>query len=366
MRLALELAAKARGRTTPNPMVGAVIVKNGQVIGQGYHAKAGTPHAEVHALQEAGAEARGATVYVTLEPCSHYGRTPPCADALIKAGVKRVVVAMEDPNPVVAGNGMARLRQAGIVTEVGLLGDEAKHLNEVFIKYITTKQPFLLFKTAMTLDGKIATRTGQSQWITGASARGLVHSLRDAYDAIMVGIGTVLADDPALTTRIPGKVTQDPVRVIVDSQARTPLAAKVFNHESAASTIIFVSDQAPPDRVAALRAKGAQVITVPSGEDQRLQMKAVVERLGLEGITSVLLEGGGQLAGSCFRAQLVDKVCWFVAPKIVGGYQAPSPIEDLGIDHMEKAITLNRITLQQIGTDLMLEGYPVYGEALAD
>lgn len=360
MQLALELAAKARGRTTPNPMVGAVIVKDGRVVGRGYHAQAGTPHAEVHALREAGESARGATAYVTLEPCSHYGRTPPCADALIQAGVKRVVAAMEDPNPLVAGNGLARLREAGILTEVGLCEEAAQQLNEVFIKFITTKKPFILFKTAMTLDGKIATVKGQSQWITGEQARRWVHYLRDSYDAIMVGIGTVLADDPALTTRLPGQVTRDPIRVIVDTQARTPLESKILNQESVAPTMILVSEKAPQERVAALTQKGAKVILVPSGTDQRLELTAVVDRLGQAGITSVLLEGGGQLAGSCFKAKLVDKVCWFVAPKIVGGHSAPGPVGDLGIDHMDKAITVGRISPRQIGEDFMIEGYPVY------
>lgn len=360
MQMALELAAKAKGRTSPNPMVGAVMVKDGQIVGQGYHAKAGTPHAEVHALREAGEAARGATVYVTLEPCSHFGRTPPCTEALIKAGVKRVVAAMVDPNPLVAGTGLARLREAGIETEVGVLEGEARQLNEIFIKYITTKSPFVLFKTAMTLDGKIATATGQSKWVTGPTARRLVHQLRNTYDAVMVGIGTLLADDPALTTRIPGEETQDPVRIVVDSLARTPLEAKVINQESAAKTIIIVGEAAPKEKVAALEQRGAEVLLVPCGIDGRPDIKTMLERLGRAGITSILLEGGSQLAGSFFKARMVDKVSWFVAPKIIGGNDSPGPVDALGILHMEKAITIDRITAQPVGEDFHLEGYPVY------
>lgn len=259
MQTALALAAKALGRTSPNPMVGAVIVKDGRIIGQGYHQKAGTPHAEIHALGEAGTAAEGATLYVTLEPCVHYGRTPPCADAIIRAGIKRVVIATEDPNPQVAGRGIYALQQAGIATTVGVKEREAKKLNEVFNKFITTGKPFIVLKCAMSMDGKIATRTGHSQWITGAEARLFGHPLRDRYDAIMVGMGTVLADDPLLTTRLPKGDGKNPLRIILDSKGRIPMESKVIADKSA-PTLVAVTPQASEAKIAALEAAGVSVV----------------------------------------------------------------------------------------------------------
>jgi len=355
MRIALELAAKARGRTSPNPLVGAVVVKDGIIVGRGYHEKAGTPHAEVHALREAGERARGATIYVTLEPCSHYGRTPPCSEAVIKAGVARCVAAMVDPNPLVAGRGLAQIRQAGIEVASGVLEEEARRLNEVFIKYITTKRPFIVMKSAMTLDGKIATHTGHSRWITGPAARERVHRLRDEYDAIMVGIGTVLADDPALTTRLP-EGGRDPVRIILDSQARIPLKARVLTQQSTAPTIIATTVRAPQEKIRALEEAGARVMVIPEDKG-KVDLKLLIDRLGQAGITGILLEGGGQVNGAALEAGIVDKVVWFVAPKLIGGKASPGPVGGAGVTTMDQAVKLSRIRVEQVGEDFMFAGY---------
>ncbi|WP_333871245.1 bifunctional diaminohydroxyphosphoribosylaminopyrimidine deaminase/5-amino-6-(5-phosphoribosylamino)uracil reductase RibD [Desulforamulus putei] len=356
MRMALELAAKARGRTSPNPMVGAVVVKDGEVVGKGFHARAGSAHAEVVALADAGEKARGATVYVTLEPCCHHGRTGPCTEALLKAGVKRVVAAMTDPNPLVAGKGLAVLREAGVEVQSGLLQEEALRLNEVFIKYITTKRPFVVLKAATSLDGKIATAAGESKWITGHSAREYGHRLRDIYDAILVGVNTILADDPSLTARLPEGRGKDPVRIIVDSAARTPTAAKVLTQLSAAHTIIATTDRAPVERRASLMAAGAEVMVVP-GEGSRVDFVKLMEMLGEKEITSVLIEGGGQVNGAALAAGIVDKVAWFLAPKIIGGDAAPGPVRGEGIASLQDAIKLYDVSVERLGEDILVTGY---------
>ncbi|NLI13263.1 bifunctional diaminohydroxyphosphoribosylaminopyrimidine deaminase/5-amino-6-(5-phosphoribosylamino)uracil reductase RibD [Pelotomaculum propionicicum] len=355
MKTALELAVRARGRTSPNPMVGAVVVREGKIIGQGYHLKAGTPHAEIHALNEAGQEAKGATLYVTLEPCCHHGRTGPCTEAVINAGIARVVAAMADPNPLVAGKGLARLREAGIDVTLGVMEKEALRLNEVFIKYITTGSPFVVAKAAMSLDGKIATRSGKSKWITGPAARAFGHRLRDWYDAILVGIGTVLADDPSLTTRLPGGGGRDPVRVILDSRARIPPQARVLTQQSEAPTIIAVTSAAPPERLKTLRESGAVVLVVNEGP--RVDLAELLRILGSRGITSVLIEGGAGVHGSAISAGLVDKVAWFIAPKIIGGATAPGPVGGTGADDPAGASALERVRVRRLGPDILLEGY---------
>lgn len=359
MRLALELAARARGRTAPNPLVGAVVVKDGKIIGQGYHQKAGTPHAEVHALREAGTKARGSTMYVTLEPCSHYGRTPPCSKAVIEAGLAEVYVAMQDPNPKVAGRGIQQLRAAGIKVEVGLLSEEARRLNEIFIKYITTKRPFVLLKTAMTLDGKIAARTGHARWITGPEARNTVHQIRDEYDAILVGVNTVIADDPELTCRLPGGEGHDPVRLILDSRARMPLNARALQFDSPAPTIIVTTDLAPEENLTGLKAAGAEVITVPC-LGGRVDLPELLAELGRREISSLLVEGGAEVSAAFLSGALVDKVLWFIAPKIVGGRDAPGPVGGIGRERMDEALVLRDITWGQAGSDIYVEGYPDY------
>lgn len=356
MQQALTIAQYAIGRTSPNPLVGAVIVKDGHIVGQGWHRQAGTPHAEIHALAQAGELSKGATMYVTLEPCSHYGRTGPCANALIEAGVKKVVVAMTDPNPEVAGNGIARLKAAGIEVIEGVLASEAAKINEVFIKWITTGMPFGVLKTAMSLDGKIAAYTGHSQWITGSSARRYVHTLRDMYDAILVGIGTVLADNPALTTRLP-EVGQNPIRVIVDSMARTPLTSKVITDKQA-PTIIAVSDAAPKDKVTALQSRGVEVLAFEQTA-AGVNLHQLFEALGKRRISSVFVEGGATINASLLDANLIDKVYCFLSPKIIGGKTAPSPVSGLGVATVDQAKMLESVTTQIIDPDILISGYIV-------
>lgn len=354
MQQALTIAQYAIGRTSPNPLVGAVIVKDGHIVGQGWHRQAGTPHAEIHALAQAGELAKGATIYVTLEPCSHHGRTGPCADALIAAGIKKVVAAMTDPNPEVAGKGLARLRAAGIEVVEGILAAEAAKLNEVFIKWITTKMPFGVLKTAMSLDGKIAASTGHSKWITGPAAREYVHRLRDIYDGILVGIGTVLTDNPRLTTRLPAG-GQNPVRIVIDTMARTPLTANVVTDKQA-PTIIAVSQAAPPERVAALQSQGVEVLMLersPLG----VNLRQLFTILGERRITSVFVEGGAAINASLLTANLIDKVYCFIAPKIIGGKAAPGPVGGTGAETIDQAILLEDIATQTIGTDVLLNGY---------
>ncbi len=356
MQMALELAAKARGRTSPNPMVGAVLVKGGEVVGKGFHAKAGGAHAEVVALADAGEKARGATAYVTLEPCCHHGRTGPCTEALLKAGVKKVVAAMTDPNPLVAGKGLTILREAGVEVTSGVLEEEAVQLNEVFIKYITSRRPFVVLKAATSLDGKIATASGESKWITGEAAREFGHRLRDSYDAILVGVNTVLADDPSLTARLPEGRGKDPIRIIVDSSARTPTAAKVLTQLSAAHTIIATTGAAPAERRAGLMAAGAEVLVVP-GAGPRVDLVKLMEMLGEKQITSVLVEGGGQVNGAALTAGIVDKVAWFMAPKIIGGDGAPGPVRGDGIASLQNAIKLYDLSIEKLGEDIFVTGY---------
>jgi len=359
MRMALTLAARGRGRTSPNPMVGAVLVRNGQVVGQGYHERAGLPHAEVMAIKDAGPAARGSTLYVNLEPCCHTGRTGPCTEAIIEAGIGRVVAAMRDPNPLVAGRGLARLRAAGVEVTEGVLAGEAARLNEVFIKYITQRLPFVVIKAAMSLDGKIATRLGASQWITGPAARERVHRLRDWYDAVMVGIGTILRDDPSLTTRLP-EGGRDPVRVILDSTARTPPDARVLAQTSPAPTIIATTEQAPAARIEALRERGAEVLVC--GPGPRVDVRLLLEELARREITSVLVEGGAGVNAALLEAGLVDKVVWFIAPVIIGGREAPGPVGGQGAAVLAEALRLENGCWEQVGPDLCFEGYIARGE----
>ena len=352
MREALRIARNAQGRTSPNPMVGAVVVREGRIIAQGWHRQAGTPHAEVHALNMAGELARGATLYVTLEPCSHFGRTPPCAQRIIDAGIKKVVAAMKDPNPKVAGRGFEILRAAGIEVEVGLLEDEARILNENFLKWVTQKLPFVSSKFACSLDGKIATATGESQWISGEESRKFSHHLRDINDAILVGVGTVLADNPSLTTRlVDGK---NPVRVIVDSSARTPLDSKVVT-DGEARTIIATTAHAPHEKISALKSRGVEVIT--AGEGERVDLKILMHELAEREITSVLVEGGGTIHFSMLSAGLVDKIFAFIAPKIIGGANALTAVEGAGFEKLSDVVRLKHLTTEKLGKDILISGY---------
>ena len=354
MREALRIARNAEGRTSPNPLVGAVIVRDGIIVAEGWHRKAGTPHAEVHALRMAGDLAKGATLYVTLEPCAHVGRTGPCAVAVRDAGIRRVVVAMSDPNPLVAGKGIQILRDAGVEVTVGVCEAEARQLNEVFLHWITTGQPFVVLKTAMTLDGKIATASGASKWITGEAARLRVHELRDRYDAILAGIGTALADDPSLTTRLPDRTGKNPVRIIVDSNARLPLTSNVVT-DGQAQTIVAVTEAAPEERVAALRAHGVDVLTCGTGS--HVDLVQLMQELGRREIASVLVEGGGTVNFSLLAAGLVDKVHAFVAPKIVGGRTAKTPVEGEGFAQLADSVQLTQLTAESVGGDVLLTGY---------
>lgn len=353
MKRALELAVKAMGRTSPNPLVGCVIVKDEQIVGEGYHLKAGTPHAEVHALVAAGDQARDATAYVTLEPCSHFGRTPPCAEALILAGIKRVVVAMQDPNPLVSGRGIARLREVGIQVDVGLMFLEASLINEVFVKVITTGLPFVVYKTAMTLDGKIATETGDSRWVSSEVSRQYVHHLRDRYDVILAGSETVLHDDPALTCRLP--MGEDPVRLIVDGKLRLAENAQVLSSSTHSPCVIATTQAASHAKIERLNnLAGVEVWQYDTPRHVPLEklMRDLVDR----GWTSVLLEGGGGLAGTLIKDQLVDKLDFFIAPKLVGGH-GPSPLSGLHIECMAEAIALQDLQLDIVSGDLHVTGY---------
>jgi diaminohydroxyphosphoribosylaminopyrimidine deaminase / 5-amino-6-(5-phosphoribosylamino)uracil reductase len=359
MKMALDLAASAKGKTNPNPVVGALIVKDGVIAGTGIHRKAGEPHAEVHAFQMAGDYAKGATLYVTLEPCSHFGKTPPCANLVKDSGVNRVVVAMKDPNPAVAGRGIDLLSNAGIEVEVGVLEEEAALLNERFIHNMVTKRPFVISKTAMTLDGKLATASGHSQWITGNEARRSVHVLRNEVDAILVGIGTVLADDPALTTRLP-EGGKNPVRVILDSALRTPLDAQVADC-SLARTIIAVTEDAPSDKRDALALKGVEFITVAKAE-RGMDLHALMTELYQRGITDVLVEGGSEMNASFLRAGLIDKYLVYVAPKILGGRGSLTPFAGEDMETMDQAVELSFKHVEKYGDDLCLTAYPITGK----
>ena len=355
MRMALQLAEKARGRTSPNPMVGAVVVKNDKVISRGYHRKAGEPHAEAIALKQAGRAAKGATLYVTLEPCSHTNkRTPPCTPLVLQSGVKRVVVAMIDPNPHVSGGGIKTLKKSGIEVVTGVLEKEAKKLNEAFIKYITTGVPFVTLKIAQTLDGKIATSSGESKWITSEKAREEGHRLRDTNDAILVGINTVLKDNPSLTTRIPRG--RDPIRIVVDTKLRTPLKAKIITQKSSAKTYIATLDTMPKDKLVKLLDAGAEVL-LAKGSKGHVDLKNLMKMLGGFGVTSVLIEGGSEVHASALKSGIVDKVVMFIAPMLMTGKDSLCSIGGVSPTRLTQSIRLRNMTSRMVGDDLMIEGY---------
>lgn len=359
MRRAIELAKKGEGYTKPNPLVGAVIVKDNKIIGEGYHQFYGGPHAEINAFRNALEDVKGGKMYVTLEPCSHYGKTPPCALAIVESGIKEVVIGMKDPNPLVAGRGIRILEEAGIKVTCEVLEEEVKELNEIFIKYITTKLPFVIMKTAMTLDGKIAAHTGDSKWITNELSRQYVHKIRNKVSAIMVGIGTVLTDDPMLTTRLEDKEGADPIRVIVDSYGRIPLEAKVLNIDSEAKTIIAVTEKASKEKIKKIESKGAEVLIIPE-KNNKVDLKHLMKELGERDIDSILLEGGSTLNYSALNEGIVDKVISFVAPKIIGGGKAKTPVGGEGREYMKDAIALENIKVSRFGEDVVIQGKTVY------
>ena len=356
MQMAIELAKNGMGFVNPNPLVGAVIVKNGIIVGKGWHEYFGGPHAEVNAIKDAGENTDGATIYVTLEPCSHYGKTPPCSLEIIKNKFSRVVIGSTDPNPLVAGRGTEMIRNAGIEVASGILENETRKLNEVFFKYIQTKTPFVVIKTAMSLDGKIATNTGDSRWISGEESRKTVHKLRNQYSGIMVGINTVMKDDPLLNIRnIKGK-TKNPVRIIVDSKARIPFEAKVINSPETAPVILAVTHQAPAAKINQLKKNGVGIIVCPE-KNKRVDLKYLMRELGKQDIDSILLEGGGTLNFEALQEGIVDKMIVFIAPKIIGGTHALTPVEGEGIGRLSEAVELQKINIKPSGEDIMLEGY---------
>ena len=353
MRLAMQLAGNAIGRTSPNPLVGAVIVKDNRVVGCGWHRKAGTPHAEVHALNQAGELAQGADVYVTLEPCAHYGKTPPCAKALVEAKVKNVYGGLLDVNPKVAGKGFKILEDAGIHVEDGFLQDELRKQNEVFFKWIEHKKPFVVLKAAMTLDGKIATATGQSKWITNETSRAYGYKLRDIYDGIMVGINTVIEDNPMLTARVDGG--KNPIRIVVDSSLKIDINANVVQDKSA-KTIIATTDKADKDKILKLQAQNVDVIVVDKDENDKVDIEKLLNILGQQNICSILVEGGATLSGSFVAKKLVDKVYFFIAPKIIGGKEAKTPVAGTGILNLQEALALKDIQIGKLEEDILIIG----------
>lgn len=356
MQQALALAEKGRGWTSPNPMVGAVVVKNGTIVGRGYHQRAGGPHAEVNAIDDAGEKANGATIYVTLEPCNHFGRTPPCTHKILDAGIKRVVVAMTDPNPGVTGGGNQYLLDQGVDVTTGICEKEAQRLNEGFVTWITTGRPFVIAKCAATLDGRIATRNGDSKWVTGPAAREVVHQIRHAVDGIMVGVQTAITDDPSLTTRLKDEHGSDPTRIILDTHLSMPPTAKMLHQESDAPTWVICGPKAPADRQSALEAAGARVMKGALG-DNRIDLSLLMDQLGKEGITSLLIEGGGTVMGAALTSEIVDKICFFYAPKILGGDDGIPVCRGTGPETMQDSIAVNDLTVSQVGPDVMLQGY---------
>jgi diaminohydroxyphosphoribosylaminopyrimidine deaminase/5-amino-6-(5-phosphoribosylamino)uracil reductase len=356
MRVALRLAGRGVGNTSPNPMVGAVVVKRGQVVGEGYHRKAGTPHAEIPALQSAGEQAQDATMYVTLEPCNHRGRTPPCTEAILRSGVTRVVVGCSDPNPRVSGGGADYLRSKGISVEVGVLEERCFKLNEPFIKHITTGLPLVIAKVAASLDGKIASHLGDSRWISNERSRRFVHRLRHAVDGILVGVGTVIADNPRLTTRLPGKKGKNPLRIVLDTHLRTPPDCLVAEQTNEAPTLIATGPKPYKKRMAVLEGQGVEVLPLPLTRG-RVSLPALLKHLGKREITSLLVEGGAEVHGGFFYDNLVDKVYLFFAPKIIGGSSGVPMVGGIGAASVAEALSLRDLKLRRFDDDIMIEGY---------
>ena len=358
MLMALELARRAEGYTSPNPMVGAVVVQADRVVGRGFHEAAGRPHAEVNAIDDAAAKARGATLYVTLEPCNHTGRTPPCTEKILSAGIRRVVVAMADPNPSVAGGGARYLQQHGVSVIMGVCESEARGLNEAFITYVTTGRPFVILKWAATLDGRLATRSGDSRWVTGTLARQRVHQLRHGVDAILVGVGTVKCDNPQLTTRLEqGGQGKDPLRIVLDTRISISLDAKLLHHRSSAETLIVCGPDTDPHRMAALqKCPAVRVMTCPVTKGG-IDLDALMARLGGMMVTSLLIEGGAKVHGSALAAGIVDKVMLFYAPKILGGDDGVPVVRGTGPELMAQAKPIKALAVTRLGDDVLMEGY---------
>jgi diaminohydroxyphosphoribosylaminopyrimidine deaminase / 5-amino-6-(5-phosphoribosylamino)uracil reductase len=356
MRMALDLAARGTGYVAPNPMVGAVVVQAGRIVGRGYHQAVGGPHAEVHAIDDAGDQARGATLYVTLEPCNHHGRTPPCTRKILEAGIRRVVVAVADPNPDVAGGGNAYLQSQGVQVVCGVCRDQAARLNESFFKYARSRIPFVVLKMAATLDGRIATRTGDARWVTGPEARARVHALRHALDAIMVGVGTVKADDPELTTRLEEGSGVDATRIILDTHLRMPDTARMLRQASAAETWVVCGPAADPDNKKRLTDQGALILEADIA-DGRIDLEGLMRDLGARGVTSLLIEGGARVAAAALKAGVVDKAFFFYAPKILGGDDGVPMCSGPGPEKMKDSLPLHHMEVDRVGSDVLISGY---------
>jgi diaminohydroxyphosphoribosylaminopyrimidine deaminase / 5-amino-6-(5-phosphoribosylamino)uracil reductase len=360
MKEAIRLAAKGLGRTSPNPAVGAVIVRDGNIIASGYHKKAGQPHAEVEALSMIGGKGRaGDILYVTLEPCNHHGRTPPCTDAIIKSGIKNVVVGISDPNPTVAGGGSEFLRQSGIRVKSGVLEIACMKLNENYLKFVRTGRPFVIAKSALTLDGWSATSTGHSKWITNERSRNFVHRLRDKSDSVMVGAGTIIADDPSLTARLKNGKGKDPIRIIVDTHLRIQHNANVLNHNSDSETIVVTGDKVPKTLSGAIEKTGVSTLVCPV-KNELIDLTALMDALGKRSITSLLVEGGATIMGSMIRERLIDKFYFFKAPRILGGNDGFPMASGKGPERMDESIGLRDIEVRRFGDDTLISGYPVY------
>ena len=355
MTMAISLAGMAEGRTSPNPLVGAVLVNGGRIVGKGYHKRSGLPHAEVNAIKSAGAKAKGSTLYVTLEPCDHHGRTPPCTDAIIKSGIKRVVIAMKDPNPLNDGRGIRKLNKHGIKTEVGVLKGEAAAINRPFIKFITKRLPLVRVKMAESMDGKIATKSGDSKWITGERSRLYVHRLRSKVDAVMVGIGTVLKDDPLLLSRIPG--SKQPIRVVVDSSLSASVASKIFRSADAHSVVIATTKKADFKKAERLAARGISILFCKI-KDGGVDLRDLLKKLSWLGITDLLVEGGGELVASLVENKLVDQFLFFIAPMIIGGRSAKTAVEGRGVNRIREALRLKNLSMRLFDGDILIEAEP--------
>ncbi len=351
MSLALSLAKKGEGKVSPNPMVGAVLTKNGTMIAQGYHRYFGGPHAEVEAIEKAKAKAKGATLYVSLEPCSHWGKTPPCTQKIIKAGVKKVIAATLDPNPVNSGKGIEELQKGGIETEVGIMKEEAEKVNEAFFKFMKRRIPFVIVKAAASLDGKIATYKGESKWITSEKSRRLAHRLRDRVDAVLVGVNTIISDDPSL---LPIS-KKNFARIVLDSSLRIPLKARIFQDRDKADTFVFTTSRSDKDKLLQLDKKGIKVVMMEE-EDGKVSLVEVLKKLGELEIMNLLVEGGGEVIGSFFEKRSVDKIFLFLAPRIIGGRRALTWVEGKGVDFLEETPLIEINSVKKIGGDLLLEG----------
>jgi diaminohydroxyphosphoribosylaminopyrimidine deaminase/5-amino-6-(5-phosphoribosylamino)uracil reductase len=358
MREALRLAKKGLGRTSPNPAVGAVVVRDGEIIARGYHKKAGARHAEAEALAGMEGKAReGDILYVTLEPCNHHGRTPPCTEAILKKGIKRVAVGMEDPNPQVSGGGCGRLAERGVEVRSGVMEAECRRLNEDFIKFVTTGRPFVVAKSALTLDGWTAARTGHSRWVTNERSRRFVHRLRDRVQGVMVGVGTVVADDPRLTTRLRNRRGKDPLRIIVDTHLRIPENARVLSSDSPSETLIVMGEGVPPERLKKVERAGVSTLVCPEKEG-RIDLGALLGLLGDMSVTSIMVEGGGTLMGSMIRERLIDKFYIFKAPKLLGGSDGIPMVSGPGPESMDHCLVLKDIRVRRFGDDILIRGYP--------